>query len=227
MKALRIRGFVSALAAAGLLASTGQVGAQVITADPSLPVLYPAGFYATPAGVLPTYNGPGLTVVLSNVQHQAFGPVTVLNIGPNEQEQFNSGMNGLLSVNGSPFVFANATGPVDTLVYGKVGNITGTFQTEMLSLSLSGSSPFGPFLIRESPTLPSLGQTTISNIGGGLFHIDSFFDVFTELSVDNGATWIPSQGPTHMDLTTPEPSILAVVGLFAGLFVLRGLQKRA
>src|SRR5439155_24688532 len=68
---------------------------------------------------------------------------------------------------------------------------TSTFNTEMLALNLQGSSPFGPFMIRESPTRQSLGRHTIRS-DGTLFRIGSFFDVFLELSVDGGASWIPA-----------------------------------
>jgi hypothetical protein len=108
-------------------------------------------------------------------------------------------------------------------VFGKIGNVTGTFNTEMLALSLSGTSPFGPYMVRESPTLATLGQTSITNIGGGLYHIDSFFDVFTELSLDGGNSWIPSDTSTHVVLE-PEPAsagLLALVGV-AGLIRRRG-----
>jgi hypothetical protein len=77
------------------------------------------------------------------------------------------------------------------------GTPPGTYRTEMLQLDLTSSGNPIPMLIRESPTLQSLGQATITPNGGG-FHIDSFFDVFTELSLDGGQTWIPSSGPDHM-----------------------------
>jgi len=50
----------------------------------------------------------------------------------------------------------------------------------MLQLSLQSA---GPIQVRESPTLQSTGQTTITDQGSGLVRIDSFFDVFTELSL--------------------------------------------
>ena len=49
-------------------------------------------------------------------------------------------------------------------------------------------------MVRESPTLASLGQTTITDIGGGSFKIDSFFDIFTKLSLDNGVTSTRANG---------------------------------
>ncbi|MES1181097.1 MAG: PEP-CTERM sorting domain-containing protein, partial [Verrucomicrobiota bacterium] len=56
--------------------------------------------------------------------------------------------------------------------------------------------------------------------------IDSFFDVFTELSLDGGATWMPdTSGPMHVNLVeTPEPSVCALAGLAAGLLAWRRKQ---
>jgi hypothetical protein len=88
------------------------------------------------------------------------------------------------------------------------------YQTEMLQLNLSGGGLPAGVMIRESPTLASTGQTTITNVGGGLFLIDSFFDVFTELSLDGGQSWTPSNGALHISGNTPEPSsvMLALLG---------------
>lgn len=65
---------------------------------------------------------------------------------------------------------------------------------ELLSMDLVGGNLPAGIIGRESPTRPSLGQTRIQSLGGQ-FQIDSFFDVFTELSVDGGQTWAPSQDP--------------------------------
>jgi MYXO-CTERM domain-containing protein len=93
----------------------------------------------------------------------------------------------------------------------------------MVALSLQSVAPV--VMVRESPTLPSLGQTTITPLGGGLYRIDSFFDVFTELSIDGGQNWIPSQGPTHVDLTnTPLPATWAL--FLSGVGLLAFLRRR-
>lgn len=194
------------------------VGAQGIdTNDPVLPPL--DGVYRTADQVHAQFNGPGLAVILQKPEHQAILRELNVIVGLDEHETFSSSLHAEINVNGGPFVPVMASGPVTTSVHNKVGNTTGTFQTEMLSMSLAGTSPFGPFMIRESPTLASLGMTSIADIGGGMYHIDSFFDVFTELSIDGGATWIPdAQGPARVTLgpIIPEPAT-------ASLWVLGGM----
>lgn len=95
---------------------------------------------------------------------------------------------------------------------------TTTYPTEMLQLDISGGSFPPGQIMRESPTLPSVGQTTITDLHNGNFRIDSFFDVFTELSVDGGANWFPASGPLHIVL--PEPGSLSALAV-ASLTLLR------
>ena len=74
----------------------------------------------------------------------------------------------------------------------------GLFDTEIVSMSLSGNLGGQQVEIREDPLRQSTGGHTIEDLGNGEFQVDSFFDVFTELSVDGGASWIPADGPIHM-----------------------------
>jgi hypothetical protein len=92
--------------------------------------------------------------------------------------------------------------------------------TEMLQLDIRGPQ----LMIRESPTLPSLGKTTIMDDGSGQYRIGSFFDVFVELSLDGGQTWLPSSGQGRFALTSvPLPD-----AVWGGGLVLAGvvLKKR-
>ncbi|MFI5316746.1 MAG: hypothetical protein ACHQ6T_13685, partial [Myxococcota bacterium] len=181
---------LSLLAAAAVLIPAVS-RASAITSDPNLPALYPGAAYVYPNGQ-PTYSGVGVTVAFDGVQDRASGPVTRTTNAGDEQESYNSLWVGTVSVNGGASVAMTASGTELTLTHGKAGVTAGTFSAEILAMSLSVSSSYGPLLVRESPTKASTGQTTITPQGGGLFQIDSFFDVFTELSVDGGQTWIPS-----------------------------------
>ncbi len=121
-----------------------------------------------------------------------------------------------LSVGGSESTSTFATEIVSMSLSGylNLDHTTGIFATEIVSMSLSGDVGGTPVIIRESPTMSSTGQTTITDLGNGMYHVDSFFDVFTELSVDGGQTWTPSEGPTRMELAPePPPAPTLVAGI--------------
>ncbi|MBX3054468.1 MAG: S8 family serine peptidase [Caldilineaceae bacterium] len=74
------------------------------------------------------------------------------------------------------------------------------FDVEITQMHLQGwNSPTDTIEIRESPGQPSIGQ--IQQLpGNGDFRVDSFFDVWTEVSLDGGQTWVPSeQSVRHQD----------------------------
>jgi len=93
------------------------------------------------------------------------------------------------------------TGATDTIVQ-RGGSDTGTFNTQMTQLDISGLP--GGAEIRIDPNTPSTGQTTVTDNGGGMFRITSFFDIFTDISLDGGSTWTPATGPDHLTL---QPSV--------------------
>jgi hypothetical protein len=95
-----------------------------------------------------------------------------------------------------------------------------TFDTEMLQLDMNLG---GGIHLRESPTRASQGLTSIRQLPGGGYAVDSFFDVFTELSVDGGQTWW--EGSNSMQLVggpLPEPTSSLV--WFVGYLVVSGLS---
>ena len=117
---------------------------------------------------------------------------------------FTALMDFKLSINGAPAVPGQASVNGTTFTrFNSQSGPTRFFQTEMVQLDISGGG-LGTILMRESPTLASTGPTTIEDLGGGSFRIDSFFDVFFELSLDGGASWVPaSNDPGNMTLTGP------------------------
>jgi len=109
------------------------------------------------------------------------------------------------------------------------GGLDGTWPIEMLAMEIKGfvDGPSGPIpvTIRESPTLASTGQDRMTTTADTLF-IDSFFDVFTELSLDGGATWHTGNAPLRMELTAivPEPGAMVLaLGVVVGMV---GIARR-
>ena len=72
-------------------------------------------------------------------------------------------------------------------------------------------------MLRESPTRQSLGKHTIRPATGG-FRISSFFDVFLELSTDQGVSWIPADRAIRVEASAPPPAPGA-------LFITRSAQS--
>jgi hypothetical protein len=101
------------------------------------------------------------------------------------------------------------TGPVS-------GN---TYDTQMERLDISGGTLPPGVEFRIDPTTPSTGQTTID--GTGPYMISSFFDIFTDISLDGGNTWTPATGSITENLTSlPEPTGLLFLGLLP-VFLMR------
>lgn len=155
-----------------------------------------------------TFSGGGLTADLANPNLHSFTTCTA--VPPSvpaatTTHVFDAVMDCGLSLNGGPSL--PTTAPAHVTIFDHFNHLSGStryFDTEMVQLDLAGGTLPPLVMIRESPTLASLGQTTIQDLGGGSFRIDSFFDVFVELSTDGGQTWIPCNNcPGHMTLSGP------------------------
>ena len=187
--------------------------------DPSLPPIHPDPTIA--------YYGQDLhamfpqDVIMNDPVHKDFTNVQRAAVGPDEQETFDSVLEALVDIPGMGLfdVPVTLTGPVSTMVYNYSTGQTGLFDTEIVSMSLTGNVGGIAVEVRESPTLQSLGQTEIIDLGGGIYAIDSFFDVFTELSVDGGVFMADLNGPGTVELC-PEPATMGLLAL-GGLAILR------
>jgi hypothetical protein len=205
--------FVSGLA---LLASSERILAQpkpIFFQTNKLPP--PNGAYISPAQWHALYaNG----VIISNVTHRAFTEsLPPPPLGASSTHTFNSDLDFDLSLNNGA-TFTRVSAPAVVTVNVQAVSTSGgqqIYDTEMLQLNLAGGSLPSGVQLRESPTLPSKGQTTIAPTPGG-FLISSFFDVFTEVSLDGGRTWSASTQAGHVELRAdpvlippvPQPTAL-------------------
>ncbi|HEY3824126.1 MAG TPA: hypothetical protein VGL82_06185, partial [Bryobacteraceae bacterium] len=140
---------------------------------------------------------------------------------------------------GSPGTFISPiqlNGQIDITYFSKDAlSEVGTFQDQITLLNLDGSFTglTGTHQVSAelNPNQPSTGQTTIEPVPGShppVFQIGSFFDVFTELSIDNGPFMPGPERVANLE-TTPEPAYYGAVGLLlAGILIQRAAKaKRA
>jgi hypothetical protein len=214
--------FVVCMFAAGSGAS-----AAVISSTPTLPVLgvtyagggvgcFPAagvcidpGTFTPLALVSSTFNATGQDIVttvsytgmLTTLTHAPLGPITLL--GTLEQE-----------VVGRTF-----------------STELGTWETDLVALDLSGPLLGHTLTVGLDPANPSTGSTSVLPFATNnfMFEIDSFFDVFVELSLDTPTPLHTQRGPIHAALVAPaavaEPGSLALMGLGIALFAFGRRRK--
>jgi len=87
------------------------------------------------------------------------------------------------------------------------------FKTEILQLNISGGNLPNGVMIRESPTRRSEGMTTLRQVSGG-YRVSSFFDIWTDLSMDGGRTWSRGRKPSHVTLAAQPPPVAERTDLF-------------
>jgi hypothetical protein len=164
----------------------------------------PNGVYISPAQFHQLY---AQGIIIRDIRHKRF----IGDLAPppppgtTQTHNFNSAVDFELSMNNGQTwqrLSANAQCTVQ-MTSSDVINGVQFYDTEMLQLSLT--SPNG-IMLRESPTLQSVGQTTIRPVAGG-YLISSFFDINTEISLDGGATWNPAQNITRVQLRK-DPTLL-------------------
>ena len=85
-----------------------------------------------------------------------------------------------------------------------------TYDIQLITMNISGGGLLAGVSIRESPALTSMGGATMRMVTGGGYRISSFFDIFTEISIDGGVTWTPSASSGYVELYA-DPSIIPPV----------------
>jgi hypothetical protein len=168
-----------------------------------------SGMFVPPApGVLAFPGG----IIISNITHRVFsaGAVPPPSVGANVTHSFNSQVEMDISFDGGlsweSCVVSNAPSQAYAVNNG-LDSADTVYGGQMLQLNASGGTLPAGVMIRESPTLASAGETRIEPTPGG-YMIDSFFDIFLEVSTDSGGSWIPASGPLRLELK-PDPQLIA------------------
>jgi hypothetical protein len=152
---------------------------------------------------------------LSDVQLGCFQNVNVSSVaGLGETQTFDAVLTGVFDSGSGPQP-VTLMGPMTMVAYNKF-SATGSWQVEIVSMSLSGDVGGVPIELRQSPGQPSLSQTTVADLGGGVYEIDSFFDIFPELSVAGGPFQPSLSGPGRLELVAiPAPPSVPSIGPLA------------
>jgi hypothetical protein len=160
-----------------------------------------SGFNTTSDALISGNEVVGTTAVFSAEVFQNAGGSPGADLGP-------------LSINGT----------MNFIYFGRTFSVPlGTFNAQITDFDFAGIFNTHPFEVKQNPGSASTGMTTISGTPGA-FTVESFFDVFAELSL-NGGPFDP--GPQRVATLTgaPEPGSagLALVGLLG----LVGIGSRA
>lgn len=211
---------VVSIIAAGLTAAR----ADVIEPNATLPP--PTGVYTLPLICIPA-------VCVANTRIFGFHNTSDQLVGGNEQVVTTAIFAGDVYQNnvGTPGAFLGALaapGTLDITYFGR--NFTtplGTFNAEITDFMFAGSLNGHTFESMRNPSQTSSGQTTITQLPGGEYRVSSFFDVFSELSID-GRPFVPE--PERVEVLTgeiPEPGTATFGFLGAGgLCLLRFRRSR-
>ena len=106
---------------------------------------------------------------------------------------------------GGPPTLHGGSAVMTVHLFGDPGVNPREFAIELLALDLSGIALPAGVRLRESPTLASTGHASVTEGQPGQYHIESFFDVFFELSTDSGQSWHPATTPMHTVLNPAPP----------------------
>jgi len=192
----------------------GMARADIISPSPTFPS-NGTTFSGVGAGCFPAADicaGPGKLIITSSVSTFSSTEQDVM-----ANVTFTAPVTVYLT--GTPLGTLSATGTMDVGLSGRTGpDQTGTWPTDIDSLDLTGTFDRMPLAIGLDTSESSSGTTSITPLTGNLqeFRIDSFFDVFVDLTLGSLMT---ERGPLPATLVpAPEPATLALLCLpLAGL----------
>ncbi len=74
------------------------------------------------------------------------------------------------------------------------------FEMELSTQNIPVNGAYGAAVVRESPSLASLGELIVTATNGGFFY-RGFANLFLEVSVDNGANWFALSPAAYVELS--------------------------
>lgn len=185
----------------------GSARAAVISSTPTLPLLGIPYSSATGVGCFAT---AGFCIKAGSLTFTALSSNTFNTSGQDLTMQA-SYAGTLTDIVGNVLGPVQLTGSVEEEVLGRTFSTeTGSWNTELRSLALSGPLQ-GHTLTLGLGSSTSTGTDSIDQIGEGLFRIDSFFDVFIDLTLDSDPPLHATRGPVL--LTLPSTAVPAPAGL--------------
>jgi hypothetical protein len=204
--------------------------ADIISSSPSLPVLDVPYTSAVGAGCFPA---AGFCVSAGSLTLTAPATSDFTTSPGNQLITSDATYSGELTTDpgGAPAGTLNLTGTIAQEVVGRTSDTeTGSWVDDITSLSLSGTLEGNPLDLTLDPADLSedTGSTSITSLSGGqndgkesLYDISSFFDVFVELSYNNGALTTTRQ--ITGEIGVPEPASLT---LLAAPLLALGVARR-
>ena len=195
---------------------------SLLRSDPLPPSPGPEIFFLT--NTLPPTNGVYISpaqfhqfyangIVIRNARHRFFTQsLPPPPIGGSQTHNFGSQVDCEVSIDGGASFFP-ASAPAQVTVHvtstGQQG-ATRTFDTEMLQLDIGGGSLPAGVMLRESPSRPSLGQTTVRQVPGGYMIIE-FLRCVHRTQHRMAAPMVPAQDAGHVELRK-DPSTVSAIG---------------
>ena len=192
--------------------------------EPTAALPPPDGIYTLPTTCI-------TPVCLENISVSGFQITSDMLTGGNEEVDTNAVFvaDVFLNSGGSPGAFQgplSIPGTADFTYFGRsLTTPLGTFTAQITSFDFAGTFEGHAFEVTLNTADTSTGQTTINELGVGQYQINSFFDIFAEVSL-NGGPFVPGQEQT-LDLTgLPEPGSAGLAGFGLLLLGLVGLTLR-
>jgi hypothetical protein len=215
----------SGLAAAGLAAAAmvaGSAEATVYSSSPTLPLIGVPFISAEGAGC---FGVAAICVTPGAITQTNLLSATFTTAG---QDILTDAVYSAM-VTGAINQTVTLTGTVEEVVLGRTFSTEiGSFDTEITALTLTGAvggNTLTLTLDTSNPAHVSTGETTLA-ADGSVFKIDSFFDVFVELSLDSVVPLHASVGPIRL-AAVPEPSTWAMLLAGFGGLAFFGARRRA